>query len=250
MKRENKIINKDLLIRVIIPCLGIIMLLLFLTDVINGFNVDSSALNIELLHLISIVVIGFVGVYVYVNKNTEEELNHLELNLNIIHESAYLKIRTEAYNPTIYDRQIKFSFIVINRFGESYLDKLNEEVELNIESPNDLIKLVKSNQILKRDFAFIPLPYYNEENFQVGNEKLIYEVPIFYDNNRIDDPTFYEVRFFIFRKSDDPNPLHRIVSCSFGINGNLNLNHLHGQLYNRKKDIITGEKKSPFSKKN
>jgi hypothetical protein len=249
MKRENKIINRGLLIKVVIPCSLVIILILILTGEIKGLNDDYSVLNIELLHLISIVVISFVGIYVYVNKNTEEELNHLELNMNIINESNYLKIRTEAYNPTIYDRHIKFSFIVINKFGESYLDKLNKEMEFHLESPEDLIKLEKSNQILKREFAFIPLPYYNEENFHVGNEKLIYEVPIFFDNNRIDDPTFFEVRFFVFRKSDDLNPLHRIVSCSFGINGNLNLDHLHRQIYNRKKDINTGGKLSSFSQK-
>ncbi len=227
-KRENKIIKTDIFYKVVIPCTLVIIIILFLSKTFSlNINVTNN-LSVELLELISTIIIAFVGIYIYLNRNRDEELNYLELNLNVIDENGYLKLRTEVTNPTRFDREIYFACLIVNRSELSFLDILNEKMDTKINDPNSIYKLNGNPLKISRDFAFIPLKYYYEENVRVGNEKLIYEVPIKSNNNTEDNLNFFDVRFFVFRGQEEINSYHRSVVCSFGIRGNLNLDHLNG----------------------
>jgi hypothetical protein len=228
MQRQKKIIKTDILYKVVIPCAVVIILILFLSNILTlklNFTGDFSA---ELLHLISAVIIAFVGVYLYVYKNRDEELNYLELGLEVIHEEEYLKVRTELSNPTDFDRDVYSAFLIISKSGSPILDIVNSEFQYNFTDTNSLIGLKDKSIHLKENFAFIPLKYYFQENVRVGNEKLIYEVPIKSRRNTNNELNFFDVRFFVFRDRKDLNTYHRSVACSFGIKGNLNLDHLIG----------------------
>lgn len=228
MKRENKIIKTDILYKVVIPCAIVIILILLATKTLTlNLNINR-VFSVELLQFISTVIIAFVGIYLYLHRNRDEELNYLELNLNVIDENGYLKVRTELSNPTNFDRDVYFAMLIISKSGEPFLDIINSELQFNFKDTNSLIGLKDKSIYLKENFAFIPLKYYFKENIRVGNEKLIYEVPIKSKRNTNNDMNFFDVRFFMFRERKDLNSYHRSVACSFGIKGNLNLGHLNG----------------------
>ena len=226
-KRENKIIKTDILYKIVIPCAIVIMIILFLTQTLTiNLNI-TGVFSVELLQLISAVIIAFVGIYIFLNRNRDEELNYLELGLNVIEENGYLKIRTELSNPTNFDRDVYFALLIISKSSESFLEIINSELQYNFKDTNSLIGLKDRSICLKENFAFIPLEYYFIENVRVGNEKLIYEVPINSDVINKDDMNFFDVRFFVFRDRKELNSYHRSVACSFGIKGKLNLDHLN-----------------------
>lgn len=227
-KRENKIIKTDILYKVVIPCAIIIMLILLVNKTLTLNLKITGVFSVELLQLISAIIIAFVGVYLYLHRNRDEELNYLELNLNVIDENGYLKVRTELSNPTNFDRDVYFALLIISKSGEPFLDIINSELQYNFKDTNSLIGLKDKSIYLKENFAFIPLKYYFKENIRVGNEKLIYEVPINSDDIDEDDLSFFDVRFFVFRGQEEINSYHRSVACSFGIKGNLKLDHLNG----------------------
>jgi ABC-type nickel/cobalt efflux system permease component RcnA len=227
-KRENKIIKTDILYKVIIPCIVVIMLILLIIKTLTLKLNITGVFSAELLQLISTVIIAFVGIYIFLNRNRDEELNYLELNLNVIDENGYLKLRTEVTNPTQFDREIYFACLIVNRTNLSFLDILNKKINTKITDPNSIYELKGHPLKISRDFAFIPLKYFYEENVWVGNEKLIYEVPIKSKDITHDHLNFFDVRFFVFRERKDLKSYHRSVACSFGIKGNLNLDHLNG----------------------
>jgi len=228
MRREYKIIKTDILYKIVIPCAIVIMLILFVTQTLTiNLNI-TGVFSVELLQLISAVIIAFVGIYIFLNRNRDEELNYLELNLNVIDENGYLKVRTELSNPTNFDRDVYFALLIISKSSESFLEIINSELQYNFKDTNSLIGLKDRAIYLKENFAFIPLEYYFIENVRVGNEKLIYEVPINSDVIDKDELNFFDVRFFVFRDRKDLNSYHRSVACSFGIKGNLNLDLQNG----------------------
>lgn len=215
MKRKSIIPIKTSGIIIII--LSIIVLLFILNwsgVLLLDFSVHTDKITISLLSLLWTIVMAFIALYLYTKSNQDEERNFLELNLNIISENNYTKIRTEATNKTKFDREIAFAFLLITKTNSDLLETVNDKFQTNFEKSNDFISL-KNNQLFSdNDFAFIPLPYFFSENIQVGNEKLIFEVPMktsLNDNNL----TFFDARFFVFRNSNDLNGLHRSVSVSF-----------------------------------
>jgi hypothetical protein len=234
MKRQNKIFKRDILLNAVLPCIAIILIILILSKVIFFNKIAKDNLTIEVLQLIFTVIIAFVGFYVYLHKNRDEELNYLEQNLSVINEQEYLKIRTEVNNPTLFDRDIDFACLFVTKSGASFIETINKELKSNFECTNTIAELLHKETVVTRNFAFIPLPYYYSENVKVGNEKLIFEVPIATDekNNMMN---FFDVRFFVFRKSGELNPYHRSVSCSFGIDGELNLTYLK---YNQNRNSL------------
>lgn len=242
MKRQNKIIKRDILLKAVLPCLVIVLIILLLGNVIvfNPIAIDEK-ITFDLLQLILTVIIAFVGFYVYLNRNRDEELNYLELGLNVVHEGKYLKVRTSVFNPTPFDREIYFAFLIISKTEESFLDALNKKLDFTFKDTNSLYNLKNKKSMVSNDFAFIPLPYYFEENVQVGNEKLIYEIPLVAigANGNIN---FFDVRFFVFRNTKDLNQYHRSLSSSFGINGNLKLEHLKEIQSSTNLDLKTTEK--------
>ncbi|WP_291109715.1 hypothetical protein [Flavobacterium sp. UBA6195] len=229
MKRENKIFKKEIFLQIIIPCIAVIFLVLLLSNVIDFFTFNRNYFTTDVLQLISTIIIAFVGVYLYFEKNRDQELNYLELNLNTIHEQEYLKIRTEVNNQTFFDRDIVFACLFISKSESGFLETINKELKSNFKYTNNIIELLHKEAVVTKNFAFIPLPYYYFENVKVGNEKLIFEVTIATDEKN-DMMNFFDVRFFVFRKSNELNPYHRSVSCSFGIHGDLNLKHLNFNL--------------------
>ncbi len=98
-KRENNIIKTDIFYKVVIPCAIVILLILLVGKTLTLKLNITGVFSVELLQLISTVIIAFVGIYLYLHRNRDEELNYLELNLNVIDENGYLKVRTE---PTIF----------------------------------------------------------------------------------------------------------------------------------------------------
>lgn len=235
MKRENKMIKTDILYKVVIPCIVVILLILLLSDKLTlSLNING-VFSVELLQLISTVIIAFVGIYLYLNRNRDEELNYLELNINVIDENGYLKLRTEVINPTQFDREIYFACLIINKSDLSFIDILNKKIGIKITDPNSIYELKGHPLKIFRDFAFIPLKYYYEENARVGNEKLIYEVPIKIINNTENNLNFFDVRFFVFRGQEEINNYHRSVACSFGVKSYFDLNHLNALNSNLKK---------------
>ncbi len=98
MKRENNIIKTDILNKVVIPCVIVILLILLATKTLTlNLNING-VFSVELLQLISTVIIAFVGIYLYLYRNRDEELNYLELNLNVVDENGYLKVRTQPFS--------------------------------------------------------------------------------------------------------------------------------------------------------
>lgn len=225
MERKNKIIKKDILIKVVIPCFVVIMIILLLNNIIiiNHFKINK--ISIDLLQLITAIIVTFIGFYVFLNKNRDDELNYLELDLNVLQEENYLRIKTSINNPTNFDRDINFAFLIISRTDKSFLYTLNQVLNTNYENTNNLIYLKNNQFVFTDEFAFIPLKYYYKENIKIGNEKLIYEIPISSKENDL-EMKFYNVRFFVYPSLKDLNSYHRCVSSSFGINGNLNLKHV------------------------
>ena len=230
MKRKNIIPIKTS--GTIILVLSIIVLLFILNWSgvwLLDYSIHTDKITTTLLSLLWTIVMAFIALYLYIKNNLDEERNYLELNLNVIAENNYLKIRTEATNSTKFDRDIAFAFLLITKTNSDLLATVNDKFQTNFEKSNDFISL-KNNQLFSdNDFAFIPLPYYFSENVHVGNEKLLFEIPLQSSINE-SNLTFFDARFFVFRNANDLNGLHRSVSVSFALSGGLKIENIKKSL--------------------
>jgi hypothetical protein len=212
---DNKIASKVWSIILIIGLLfGIFFpYYLYYLDVIKGFS------DIISIYSFTLALIASITAFVLYNYNSrDEESNYLELTLTSTIEDGNIKLRTEVFNPTKFDREIYFAFLLVTKTcieEDGFIRTVNENFNTDFRITNSFNKLKYQKQIVRQNFGFYPLGYYYNENIRVGNEKLSFEKYLFLDNNSNENISEYEVRFFIYRNKNEVNNYHRSVCSSF-----------------------------------
>ena len=125
-------------------------------------------------------------------------IEYINTNIPIIH--------TQIINDVKLDKGIKHAFLLISKKNGSnnFLFQINENLGTDFNCTNDLIGTAPIVKKLSKGFAYIPLPFYYNENIVVGNEILQFSYSITHDeleliNSELNLTHHYEVRFFIFR---------------------------------------------------
>lgn len=195
------------------------IIVLFLNNYLCFTLFNYPLTNDDILSLIQIGVTIIGGVWalrIYNISKRKEKNDFLKTYAVAEVENQFIKIKTEVQNETNTDREITASFIIIIKQGEDILDKTNTMLNQNFKSTTKFIHLKDSKNIINESFAFIQLPYYTSENIKVGNEDLSFSLGGFEKVNSV-NPTqkIYEVRFFVYRKSNSINPYHRCVQTCF-----------------------------------
>ena len=109
------------------------------------------------------------------------------------------------------------AFLIINKSSylkieatHAYLEKVNKYFGTSFTSSEHLKSLDKFDSYKSKDkeFHFIQLPYYTNENIQISNEDLTFEYS--FPMNDLQSG-IYDVRFFIYPTDDEFPNLERIV---------------------------------------
>lgn len=169
---------------------------------------------IELYTLIWSIFVSLAAVILYLKRDKDDSNDYLIQNIEILDVLDYQKIRTSLSNPTPFNREIYFSCLIITKEGADILKEVNDNLKCTFTSTNTFSELRYTHIIINNHFAFIPITYYFEENINVGNEKLLFELMIDSDLNA-QNTNNYNVRFFVFRPKSDSNSYHRSVSAVF-----------------------------------
>lgn len=195
---------------------------------IGDANLNSP--EIEFYTLIWQVVVGASALLLFAYNMFKEKANYLHLNIEVIERNGYGIIRTEVSNQIADHKEVNSAFILITPVGKNIIETVNSKMSASFENTNSFIQLKARNSLIRSEFAFIPLPFYTCENVHVGNEHLSFEIPFKFNQltTTIVDKQFYDVRFFVFRNTNDVNNLHRVVACSVELS--TNLNHVFVQL--------------------
>lgn len=202
--------------------------------------------------LLALVVIGG-SIWTYLSLRMKEQNDFLVLKVKTKRLNSDLqniiKIITKVINPVNAIKKVDFACLIIikekndcdieqspfkkkdytNKLEQNILDQKytsDDDIFLfnlcrltgytgDLKSTNDIIRLkpFPFASIPEKGLAFIPLPFYYEENIQYGNEKVTYSYPV--DNKILNfSPGVYSVRFFVFREDGG---YHRCVHDVFTI---------------------------------
>jgi hypothetical protein len=193
-----------------------ILLGLFFSPLFCWGNLLSNENNklVELYTLSWSIFVSFVAVILYFRKDKDDFDDYLVQGIEVVEILDYQKIRTTLSNPTPFNRNVEYSCLIVTKEGSNIVQKVNENLHTSFSNTNSFIELKNRNSFFNKDFAFIPLSYYSNENIQVGNESLVFELLI---NCACKAETLsnYNVRFFVFRPKKDSNNYHRSVSAVF-----------------------------------
>ncbi|HBG71667.1 MAG: hypothetical protein A2W93_06850 [Bacteroidetes bacterium GWF2_43_63] len=190
-------------------------------------SINRNSVTVEFFHLIWVVLITLAGVLLFYYSDRDEQMNYLKLNICVLNSGEDQKIRTELSNPTKYDRDIDCAFIVITECNVDLLEAINTNLNKSFKYTNYLNELKHQDLYYDDTFAFIPLNYYTDENVNIADEQLIFEIPIkrSYDNNPENVKYFY-ARFFVYRDKRDLKAYHRSVGATFIHQGILDFSHI------------------------
>ena len=193
---------------------------------IEHFNNEN---KLQLIQIFVTIIGGGWALKLYYNSNFKNNFDYLKLSVNTKKEERVITITTYLINDTPVDREVEASFLIVNKQGLNYVESINEYLNTNLKSTNELIYLKKNNSFYNEDIMFYQLPFYNRENIKVGNENLTFSVG-FIENENNNENRIYEVRFFVFRSVLDSNPYHRSVQTIFS--SKCNLESLYNNTFN------------------
>ena len=169
------------------------------------------------------VVVGALIKY-WDNKNKEEKANLKKINdfIKLEIQVEYINnipiIHTKVVNDVSVNKGIKHAFLLITKKDENndYSMQIQKNLDSTFKSTNEFVSTKSLNKLINRDFEYIPLKYYYEENIAVGNEVLQFSYSFTQNELDIIKPNrdgieHYEVRFFVFSSESHP---HRSVATS------------------------------------
>jgi len=178
--------------------------------------------SLEFLKAIGGLMVAITSMVLFYLSQSKKNNDFLTLNLAVSSGGKYSHITTTVTNPVNSYKYIKFACLVVSKATsldkEINTDACKEEVDyykfmemlgkisrVQIDSTNDIKKLHRQKAFTSelKDFAFIPLPFFYEENIRFGNEVVSFTYPI--EKNTLSSGV-YDVRLFVFRKDER---LHR-----------------------------------------
>ena len=149
-------------------------------------------------------LVGFLWTYVF---------SHLQIDISnekiILNNEEKLKVTVMVENKGNIAKKIDFAFLLIKPDKESFKNALLQIANHNgfqgehIEITNLLQHLVEkreqlSSKIIDNCFAIHTLPYYYDEQFQIGNEKVKYSCIL--DLTGLQKNSVYNIRFVTISK--------------------------------------------------
>lgn len=174
-------------------------------------------MNDEKIKMIFQVVGGILGILAFLWNLTgyiwTYILSHLQIDISNekikIEDKEKLKVTTTVENKGSIAKKIDFAFLLIAPDSESFkssLTKIAKQTGLTDEDA-DLPTLLQycagkekqlSHLIIDQGFAIYPLPFFHEEQFQIGNEKVKYSCIIELDG--FQKAKVYNIRFVTVSK--------------------------------------------------
>lgn len=230
-----KKLNYPLLLIVLSSALGLIVLAYlgfwsYLAKVIsdNCYRIEFMQLAITIIIAVPSVVLFYLS---YIKKNND----FLTLKLDVKEGKNCKIIESTITNPVNTFKHVEFACLVVSKHPDKSDEKKAEQSSKkepcndkqaspndstilesdrdyhfftrltnltnqrnSINSTDEIIRLKDNGTVVSRckDFAFIPLPFFYEENIRYGNEIVGYSYPF---NSNLLDAGVYDVRLFVFR---------------------------------------------------
>lgn len=151
-------------------------------------------------------------------QDAAEKNSYLVLSLDLERTGEnYLIAHTSLENRLTVDKEITAARLVVSPEDEDpwdTVDKLlvaNKRVGLNNghAAPREIATVPLEETLSDTERIFMPLDYYYDENYQVGNETLTYDVVI--DVSKLRKDIWYGVRLLVVNEDQ----LHRLVHRAF-----------------------------------
>lgn len=168
---------------------------------------------VEMIKLVG----GFAGIIALTWALVVEFRAYLKIKVKVEKENDFLSVFSEVENERKFkSKKIDNAFLIITPEDmdiEPAGEKIRDELGLNFEIKcTNHLKQLKSTESIYLDdsIAFIPLPYYYDENLWVADERLSYRCSV--DSAKF-QRGIYSVRFFIFRRGR----FHRSIQDLFKI---------------------------------
>lgn len=202
----------------LLSSIGLYHFLKYLCEfIIKIFTCGNCEGHISSLQLIATLVAGTWALILYYQKIRSDKNKFLKIYLETKSENEFVTVSTRLHNETSNVRKIEMAFLIINKSSylkiedtHAYLEKVNKYFRTSFTSSEHLKSLVKFDSYKSKDkeFHFIQLPYYTNENIQISNEDLTFEYS--FPMNDLQSG-IYDVRFFIYPTDDEFPNLERIV---------------------------------------
>jgi hypothetical protein len=162
---------------------------------------------------------GVAGIYTFVRSELEARNRFLHVYLQIQEREDEVTALATLENRGSLAKKLDYAFLLISSEHENPIDTAkNLAARLNLNNikfqyTNDLVKLKVDDPLYLSDCqaAIIPLPFFFDEQVQIGDESVAYRCTI--DTDKLELPGAYSVRFFIFAE----NRLHRSTQDLFSI---------------------------------
>ncbi len=145
----------------------------------------------------------------------KETHTYLKIKVVFKKDNDFLSIYTEVENERkVFSKKIDNAFLIISKENTEIMDegnKIREHLKLSNENfihTTDFKILKNETPVYLDNIAFVPLPFYYEENICIGDERLSWSCPI--DSKQLEQGIYY-VRLFVYRKYR----YHRIVQDIF-----------------------------------
>lgn len=140
----------------------------------------------------------------YITEQQKATEKYLDLSLQTIYTGDYVSFKTQVINRTSDSQKIEYAFILISpqENWNKPIEELKQICQLEIDCTNDYIKFKSHTEkpFYRNNGAIISLPFYYDENLQIGNESPAFVYTL--DNNIAKlDPGIYSIRFYIFPTS-------------------------------------------------
>lgn len=154
---------------------------------------------------------GILGIVSFVWRIIEVRRQYLHINLDLSVIDRFVLASTAVENKGSLTKKIENAIILIGPENECPLQTAKSLLpDQNIEQTNDFefVKL-KNAKYDDTGRAFIPVTFYYNENVDIADERIGYDVPI--NIEKVSKGIPYSVRFFIFGE----NKLHRSTEKTF-----------------------------------
>lgn len=114
-------------------------------------------------------------------------------------------------SKSVYRREIDWACLIVSRRDVDFVERINDQVAGILESTNDIINLkdVECHKFNSGDLRVIPLPFFNDEQIGIRDEKVTCAIPL----DRDLTAGWYDVRFFVFPPANQARRfgIHRCV---------------------------------------
>ena len=157
------------------------------------------------------IIGGTLGIISFIWKVIEARLQYLYINLDLSVVEGFVLAATIVENKGSQGKKIENAIMLVGPEHECPVETANLLLpDSDIECTNDL-EFVKIDKAKYDDAgrAVIPVTFYFNENVNIADERIGYEVPI--DTDKVASGVPYAVRFFIFGEKK----LHRSTQKTF-----------------------------------